>query len=67
MAGACDSPTAWSATRRTVSPFTIFAPGCWQESSGTPEFTLGDGAHPNAAGMQRIAAAMWPYVEPLLK
>jgi acyl-CoA thioesterase I len=34
---------------------------------GNPEFNLGDGVHPNAAGMQRIADAMWPYLEPLLR
>jgi acyl-CoA thioesterase I len=34
---------------------------------GNPELNLGDGIHPNAAGMQRIADAMWPYLEPLLR
>jgi acyl-CoA thioesterase I len=34
---------------------------------GDPELNLGDGVHPNAAGMQRIADAMWPYLEPLLR
>jgi acyl-CoA thioesterase I len=34
---------------------------------GSPDLNLGDGVHPNAAGMQRMADAMWPYVEPLLR
>jgi acyl-CoA thioesterase I len=34
---------------------------------GNPDLNLGDGVHPNAAGMQRMADAMWPYVEPLLR
>lgn len=34
---------------------------------GNPDLNLGDGAHPNAAGMRVIADAMWPYLEPLLR
>jgi acyl-CoA thioesterase I len=30
-----------------------------------PDLTL-DGVHPNAAGAQRIADTVWPYLEPLL-
>jgi acyl-CoA thioesterase I len=26
-----------------------------------------DGIHPNAAGARRIAATVWPYLEPLLR
>jgi acyl-CoA thioesterase I len=34
---------------------------------GNPAMNLGDGVHPNAAGMRAIANAMWPYLEPLLR
>ena len=34
---------------------------------GDANYNLGDGVHPNAAGMRVIADAMWPYLEPLLK
>ena len=34
---------------------------------GNRELNLPDGVHPNAAGMRVIAAAMWPYLEPLLR
>jgi acyl-CoA thioesterase I len=34
---------------------------------GNAELNLGDGVHPNAAGMRRIADGMWLYVEPLLR
>jgi acyl-CoA thioesterase-1 len=33
---------------------------------GDPDFTLGDLAHPNAAGHKVIADALWPYLEPML-
>ena len=33
---------------------------------GDANYNLGDGVHPNAAGMRVIADAMWPYLEPLL-
>jgi acyl-CoA thioesterase-1 len=32
-----------------------------------PEMNGGDGIHPNAAGAQRIAETVWPYLEPLLQ
>jgi acyl-CoA thioesterase-1 len=31
-----------------------------------PELNAPDGLHPNAAGAQRIADTVWPYLEPLL-
>ena len=31
-----------------------------------PEFNLGDGIHPNAAGARRIADTVWPYLQPLV-
>ena len=31
-----------------------------------PELNGPDGIHPNAAGAERIAATVWPYLEPLL-
>ena len=34
---------------------------------GEPSLNLPDGFHPNAAGYRRIALAMWPYLEPLLR
>ena len=34
---------------------------------GIPSLNLADGWHPNAAGHQRIAENMWPYLEPLLR
>ena len=33
---------------------------------GDAAYNLGDGIHPNAGGMRRIADNMWPYLEPLL-
>jgi acyl-CoA thioesterase-1 len=33
---------------------------------GRPELLGPDGVHPNAAGAQRIADTVWPYLEPLL-
>jgi acyl-CoA thioesterase-1 len=35
--------------------------------AGNPDYNLGDGVHPNAAGMRIIAQTMWPYLEPLLR
>jgi acyl-CoA thioesterase-1 len=32
-----------------------------------PELNGADGVHPNAAGAQRIADTVWPYLEPLLR
>jgi acyl-CoA thioesterase I len=32
-----------------------------------PELTGSDGVHPNAAGAQRIADTVWPYLEPMLQ
>jgi acyl-CoA thioesterase-1 len=32
----------------------------------TPELTGPDGVHPNAAGAQRIADNVWPFLEPML-
>ena len=34
---------------------------------GDPELNLPDGFHPNAAGMRAISAAMWPFLEPVLR
>jgi acyl-CoA thioesterase-1 len=34
---------------------------------GHPELNRDDGFHPNAAGAQRIADNLWPYLEPLLR
>jgi acyl-CoA thioesterase-1 len=34
---------------------------------GAPDLNLPDRFHPNAAGYERIAANMWPYLEPLLR
>ena len=34
---------------------------------GRAELNLPDGWHPNAAGMEVIAATMWPYLEPMLR
>ena len=32
-----------------------------------PELNGPDGVHPNAAGARRIAATIWPYLEPLVR
>jgi acyl-CoA thioesterase-1 len=32
-----------------------------------PDFNGADGVHPNAAGARRIAATIWPYLEPLVR
>ena len=32
-----------------------------------PEFNGPDGLHPNAAGARRMAATIWPYLEPLIQ
>jgi acyl-CoA thioesterase-1 len=34
---------------------------------GAPDLNLPDRFHPNAAGYERIAANIWPYLEPLLR
>jgi acyl-CoA thioesterase I len=31
-----------------------------------PELNGPDGVHPNAAGAERIADTVWPYLQPLL-
>jgi acyl-CoA thioesterase-1 len=33
----------------------------------TPDLLGGDGVHPNAAGAERIADTVWPYLQPLLR
>ena len=33
----------------------------------TPDLLGADGVHPNAAGAERIADTVWPYLEPLLR
>ena len=33
----------------------------------TPDMNGPDGIHPNAAGAQRIADTIWPYLEPLVQ
>ena len=37
-----------------------------QDVAGDPELNLGDGIHPNAAGQQRIAANLVPYLREIL-
>jgi acyl-CoA thioesterase-1 len=32
-----------------------------------PDLNTTDGVHPNAAGAQRIAETVWPYLEPMLQ
>lgn len=44
----------------TMVPF--FMEGVW----GEPKFLIGDGVHPNAAGVRKIAKKMAPYVEKVL-
>ncbi|WBK00782.1 arylesterase [Methylocystis parvus] len=44
----------------TMVPF--FMEGVW----GDPKLLIGDGVHPNAAGVQKIAKKIAPYVEKIL-
>lgn len=34
---------------------------------GVPDMNLADGIHPNPAGHDRIAATLWPFLEPFLR
>ena len=34
---------------------------------GNPELNQGDGLHPTAAGYQKVAAVVWPVLEPVLR
>ncbi len=50
------------ATRYGVTMVPFFMEGVW----GDPKMLIGDGVHPNAAGVQKIAKKMAPYVEKVL-
>jgi acyl-CoA thioesterase-1 len=50
------------ATRYGVTMVPFFMEGVW----GDPALLIGDGVHPNAAGVKKIAAKIVPYVEKAL-
>jgi acyl-CoA thioesterase I len=50
------------ATRYGVTMVPFFMEGVW----GDPKLLIGDGVHPNAAGVQKIANKIAPYLEKVL-
>lgn len=54
-------PRVAARTGATLLPFPL------SEVVLDAELNLGDGVHPNAAGVERMAAVMWPALEPGLR
>lgn len=54
-------PRVAAATGATLVPFPL------REVALTPSLNQGDGVHPNAAGIEKMADAMWPTLEPPLR
>ena len=44
----------------------VLMPFLLEGVAGDPALNLGDGIHPNAAGQQRVAANIVPYLEEIL-
>ena len=54
-------PRVAKATGAILVPFPL------REVALTPELNQGDGVHPNAEGTEKMAAEMWPHLEPVLR
>jgi acyl-CoA thioesterase-1 len=54
-------PRVAEATGAILVPFPL------AEVALTPALNQGDGVHPNAAGVEKMADAMWPHLEPVLR
>jgi acyl-CoA thioesterase I len=54
-------PRVAAATGATLLPFPL------AEVALTPALNQGDGVHPNAAGTEKMADAMWPHLEPAFR
>lgn len=54
-------PRVAKATGATLLPFPL------AEVALTPSLNQGDGVHPNAAGVEKMADSMWPHLEPALR
>jgi len=57
-----------STFREVAAEYDIpFLPFLLEGVAGQPEMNLQDGIHPNAAGHEKIAKLVWPYLEPVIR